>query len=203
MTTRFCTALTAAAFGLLLAAPMAAPLSTPAFAQAAGMGGIGTSSTVTVRATVKSVDQQSRAVTLVGPDGKEMSFTAGPEVQNLPQVKPGDIVVATYRESVTFVLTPRGTQTPRNSISAGAARAPKGAMPAGAAATRSVVTATVVGIDLNRHTLDLVDPSGGLIHTVDVVTPQGQQAMPSIKVGDSITAVSTQVMLIGVTPGAR
>lgn len=203
MTKRIRTVLTAGALGLLLAAPVAVPTATPAFAQAAGMGGIGTSSTVTVRATVKSVDQNSRAVTLAGPDGKEMSFTAGPEVRNLAQVKPGDIVVATYRESTTFVQTPRGTRTPHNSISAGAARAPKGAMPAGAAATRSVVTATVVGVDVNRHTIDLVDPSGGLIHTVDVVTPQGQHALPSIKVGDSITAVSTQMMLIGVTPGAH
>ena len=40
-----------------------------------------------------------------------------------------------------------------------------------------VVTGLVVGVDPTAHTVSLVDPSGGAIRTINVVTPEGQQSM--------------------------
>ena len=62
------------------------------------------------------------------------------------------------------------------------------------------MTARVVGVDPIAHTLQLINPSGGLIRTVDVVTPEGQQSMKLINVGDTITAVITEAIAVSVEP---
>jgi hypothetical protein len=57
---------------------------------------------------VVAVDQKTRLVTLKGEDGKNFEVEAGTAVQHLDQVKPGDIVVATYTESLAFQVANRG-----------------------------------------------------------------------------------------------
>nr|WP_294505427.1 hypothetical protein [uncultured Rhodopila sp.] len=192
----------AAALGVFIAAPgMVHPrLATPAYAQAADMVGIGQSESVTARATVKSIDQQTRIVTLQGADGNTVSLKVGPEVQNLPQVKPGDTVIAHYFTSTAYVLSPAGAKLPDDSLTAGAARAEPGEKPAGAAASKLVVTGLVVAVDPAHHTVSLVDPAGGAIRTIDVVTQAGQQNLKLVKVGDTITAIITEAVLVGVEP---
>src|SRR5512135_1538941 len=48
--------------------------------------------TASVTATVEAIDQKTREVTLKGPKGNTITFTAGPEVKNLAQVQKGDQV---------------------------------------------------------------------------------------------------------------
>ena len=74
------------------------------------MFGAGDTDTVTARATVKSVDMKTRMVTLVGPQGETMTMKAGDQVQNLAQVKPGDVVVARY-----YDLSPTSWHLPERS----------------------------------------------------------------------------------------
>ncbi len=186
---------------LLAAASMLHPtLSTPANAQASGMAGIGASDTVLLHAKVTAIDLGTRMVTLVGPKGGSLTLKVGDEVRNLPQVKVGDTVNVLCRASVTYVLSPRGAKAPDNSMTAAGARAAPGQMPAGALDAKVVVTSTVVGVDLTGHKLQLIDPSGGLVRTVDVVTPEGQQSMKMVKVGDSITGVASLVVAVAVEP---
>jgi hypothetical protein len=190
-----------AASVLLVAAAMLHPsLSPPAWGQAAGMAGIGESDTISLRATVKAVNQKSRTVTLVGPQGNTLTLKVGDEVHNLAQVKPGNKVVVRYHASIAYVLAPSGTKLPDDSMTMAGARATPGQMPGGAVGTRMVVTARVVGVDPVAHTLQLINPSGGLIRTVDVVTPEGQQSMKMVNVGDTITAVITEAIAISVEP---
>ena len=188
----------AASILLVAGAMLPSSLSTPAWGQAAGMAGIGTSDTISLRATVKAVNQKSRTVTLVGPQGN--SLKVGDEVHNLAQVKPGNKVIVRYHASIAYVLAPSGTKLPDDSMTLAGARATPGQMPAGALGSRIVVTARVVGVDPVAHTLQLINPSGGLIRTVDVVTPEGQQSMNMINVGDTITAVITEAVAISVEP---
>jgi len=175
---------------------------TSARAQATGMAGVGQSQTITVRATVEAVDLPSRTVTLVGPQGNSLTVQVSDAVRNLPQVKPGDKVNVTYVASAAYVLAPKGSKLPDDSLTAGAVRAPQGQMPAGAVGAKLVVTGTVVGIDSGAHTLQLVNPSGGPVRTIAVVTPQGQKAMQLIKVGDTITAIISQAVAVSVEPAA-
>jgi hypothetical protein len=192
----------ASAAGMLLVAGavLPPPLSTPAWGQAAGMAGIATSDTISLRATVKTINQKSRTVTLVGPQGNTLTLKVGDEVRNLAQVKPGNKVIVKYHASVAYVLAPSRTKLPDDSMTLAGARATPGEMPGGAVGTRFVVTAQVVGVDPVAHTLQLINPSGGLIRSVDVVTPEGQQNMKMINVGDTITAVITEAIAVSVEP---
>jgi len=187
--------------GLLVAAPLVCPpFSTPAQAQAAGMAGMGAEEVISLRATVKAIDQKTRMVTLVGPQGNTLRLKVGDEVRNLAQVKRGNKVIVHYHASIAYVLAPAGTKLPDDSLTVAGGRAAPGQMPAGAIGAKSVVTMTVVGVDPMAHTLQLIAPSGGLVSTVDVVTPEGQQALKVVKVGDTITAVISQAVAVAVEP---
>jgi len=166
------------------------------------MAGVGQTESVSARATVKSIDLQTRTVTLETPGGNTIVLKVGDQVRNLPQVKPGDTVVAHYYTSSAYVLAPPGTKLPQDSLTVAGARAKPGERPAGAVGSKLVVTGLVVGVDPTLHTVSLVDPAGGPIRTVNVVTRQGQQSMKLIKVGDTITAIITEAVLIGVEPAA-
>ena len=111
------------------------------------MAGVGETETATIRATVKAVDMASRTVTLVGPQGEIKTLKVGPEVQNLAQLKAGDIVVARYRESVAYIIAPPGTKTPEDLLALAAVQAAPGEMPAAAAASKIVVTGHTDGRD--------------------------------------------------------
>ena len=67
-----------------------------------------------VRATVETVDQQARTVLLRGPTGGLLTVHAGPEVRNLPQVKPGDQVVVRYTEAVAARIVRPGDPAPES-----------------------------------------------------------------------------------------
>jgi hypothetical protein len=190
--------LSTAAMVLALGAPMV--LSESAMAQASGMAGLGESDTISLRATVKRVDLKSRVVTLVGPLGNTLTLKVSDDVRNLPQVRPGNKVIVRYHAAVAYVLAPRGTKLPDDSLTAAGVRAAPGQLPAGAVGSKLVVTGTVVGVDPVAHTLQLVNPSGGMVRTVDVVTPEGQKNMGLIKVGDTITAIITEAVAVAVEP---
>ena len=202
MVPRFAKLIGVSAAGLLLVvAPLVCPpLSTPARAQAAGMAGMGATQVISVRATVSSIDQATRTVILLGPGGNSIQLKVGDEVRNLAQVKAGNVVVVRYHASIAYVLAPSGTKLPPDSMTMAGGRAAPGQMPAGAIGAKAVITSTVVGIDPLAHTLQLIEPSGGLIRSVDVVTPQGQKNMKLIKVGDTITAVISEAVAISVEP---
>jgi hypothetical protein len=188
---------------LLVATPVLhLSLSKPAVAQASGMVGIGESDTIVLRATVKAIDLPSRMVTLVGPQGNTVSLRVGDEVRNLPQVRPGNKVFVRYHGSVTYVLSPRGAKLPDDSLAVAGARAAPGQMPAGGVSSKLVMTETVIGVDQPSHSLQVVNPSGGMIRTVAVTTPEGQQNMRMIKVGDTITAIVSEAVAIAVEPTA-
>jgi hypothetical protein len=184
---------------LFVGAALLPPYAPQAWAQPAGMAGVGETETITVRATVKAIDLNTRTVTLVGPQG-ETTMKVGEQVQNLAQVKPGDTVVARYYESVAYVVAPPGTKLPEDALALAAARAAPGQMPAGGVAEKIVVTGLVVGVNPAAHTLSLVDPAGGEIRTIAVKDPQYQQMMSSIKVGDTITAYITEALVAAVEP---
>jgi hypothetical protein len=189
----------------LLVAPNQIPhlnLSSVAFAQAGDMAGIAHTESVSARATVKAIDLRTRSVTLEEADGNQIVLTAGEEVKNLAQVRTGDTVTVHYYTSSAYVLAPPGTKLPDNSLTIGAARAAPGAKPGGAAGTKMVISGLVVSVDTTLHTVSLVDPLGGRVRSINVVTPEGQQSMKLIKVGDTITAIITNAVLIAVEPAA-
>jgi Cu/Ag efflux protein CusF len=204
MTTRLNCSTGTAALGLLVVSFVSIyPLpASRALAQASDMAGIARTQSVSARAIVKTVDLQTRTVTLEASGGNTIVLKVGDEVKNLPQVRPGDTVIAHYYTSSAYVLAPPGSKLPNNSLTVAGARAAPGEKPGAAAGSKMVVSGLVVGVDPTLHTVSLVDPAGGRVRIVNVVTPQGQRSMKLIKIGDTITAIITEAVLIGVEPAA-
>jgi len=59
-------------------------------------GKVGISQAVDVTATISAIDAAKREITLKGPDGKDTTVVAGPEVKNFSQLKVGDKVDIQY-----------------------------------------------------------------------------------------------------------
>lgn len=147
----------------------------------------------TVTATVESVDLKTRAVTLKGSEGKVMGFRAGEEVKNLPQVKVGDKVVATYYESIAAQIVKPGTG-PASAAQQAVATAKPGEKPAGAMVQQVTVTATVEAIDKNSQYVTLKGQEG---KTVEVKV-QDSKNLEGVKVGDEVLITYTEALAISV-----
>jgi hypothetical protein len=156
--------------------------------------GVKVSDEVSASATVVAIDHKKRTVTLRGPEGNQETFTVGPEVRNLPQVRKGDQVVATYYESVALKLRKPGEATPGVVAAEDAVTAPPGSMPGAAAGQTVNVTATVQKVDHRKQTVTLKGPQGKLV-TVKVQDPE---RLKKVKVNDLVEVTYTEAVAIAV-----
>ena len=69
-------------------------------------------SAIVTTATVEKVDQQTREVTLRGADGEVVTVVAGPEVRNLPQLRVGDRLTATFSRRIAILVRDPGAAQP-------------------------------------------------------------------------------------------
>lgn len=155
---------------------------------------------VTGVVTVKSVDMATRRLVVTTAAGEDIAMKAPPEIQRLGEIKPGDKIRATYTAEVELVLSQPNQPLPQDAQTVVAARVAKGELPAGAVANQIVVTGAVIGIDKDAHSLRIVSPNGGQVHTVAVRTAEGRQAMQTLKLGDKITAYITESLVIAAEP---
>jgi hypothetical protein len=65
------------------------------------------------------------------------------------------------------------------------------------------VSGTVVDIDLSSNSIKLVNPSGGMVYTIDVTDPARVAMLGSLKVGDTINAVVSQVLAVTIEPAPK
>lgn len=172
----------------------------PAHAQKGEITGVGQGETVEMTATVQSIDYAKRTVTLVGPDGAAKTMKVGSGVRNFSQVQPGDNLVVRYSEAAVYVIAPPGTKIPEDRLAAAVARAEPGEKPGGGVAERVVITGLVTAVDPAANTISLVDPTGGMVKTLTVKNPEYQKMLPSVSVGDTITAVVSEAIVAAVTP---
>ncbi|MEA2730955.1 MAG: hypothetical protein QOF70_5430 [Acetobacteraceae bacterium] len=125
-----CIAVTAALGLSIASAGFVHPrLSALAFAQASDMAGIAHTESISAGAIVKTVDLQTRTVTLEAPGGNTIDLKIGDQVQNLPQVRPGDTAIAVYYTSSGYVLAPPGSKLQDDSLTISSARAAPGEKP--------------------------------------------------------------------------
>jgi len=156
----------------------------------------------TITATVVSVDQATRMVTLKGPKGKEVTIQAGPEVQNLDQVKAGDQVTAHYQAAVAVQVMPAESAKEGVDYQGGQATAPKGSEPGLKAGQAVTVTSKLAAVDLKHHTVTLAGPDGKE-RTIEVKDPARQAQLSKLKVGDMVVATYVEALAITVTPKAK
>lgn len=108
----------------------------------------------TATATVDAIDQASRAITLRSENGNVATFTAGPEIRNLAQLKRGDRITATITERIT--VTVQNESLPRSASEIAAIKtAQPGVKPGAIIAEGYRLVATVKAIDTANRTADL------------------------------------------------
>lgn len=154
------------------------------------------SDTVELSAIVQSVDQETRQVLLRGDNGALATIVAGPEVVNLPQLEPGDRVVAIYERSVAVQMAPAGMSKTTDAAMV-SATAPEGSKPAGVAAQEVRTVVTIVNYDQTTRIVTFIDPDG-FTHAVRVEKPEMQAFASSFNAGDRVEVVFTEAVAIGV-----
>ena len=156
---------------------------------------------VTRTATVQKIDIAKRLVTLKGDQsGDTVVVKASEAVKNLPQLKVGDQVSATYYQSIAYEVHKPGTLTDTETkAAAGLATAEAGQKPGAMAAEIIRVTATIVSIDKQTPSLTLRTESGDVL-AVKVKHPE---KLDQIKVGDVMEIFLSQAVAITVEPASN
>ena len=154
--------------------------------------------TVKLTATITAIDPATRDVTLKGPQGNEVTLTAGPEVKNFAALKVGDQVNVEYIEALSLELKKGGGMKVERTEQAGAMGAKPGAQPAGVVGRQVTVVADVINVDAAKKTVTLKGPQ----RTVDLVVNDPEQ-LKLIAKGDQVQATYTQALAMKVEPVAK
>src|SRR4051812_18812476 len=162
------------------------------------------SESMAMHAKITAINPGTRAVTLAGASGHQVTVIAGPNVR-LEMLKVGDTVNAQYYRSVAFMVTPPagGNAAPTSNDQINQVLARPVEAPGGVGIRTTQVQGTVVGIDLADNTVDVVNPSGGGVYTLHVTDPARIPMLSSLKVGDTVTAVVSQVLAVSIEPAPK
>ena len=157
------------------------------------VGAVGKASAVYV---VDAIDQATRKVVLKDATGQTLTFIAGDEVKNLPQVVKGDKVTFTVVEAVVLSLN-KSTSTVRERVETEtASAAPAGSKPAGTV-TRSVkIVASVEAIDAKAGKVTVRGPQRTIVLSV-----KDAAALKTLKKDDMIEATFAESVTIKVEKG--
>jgi hypothetical protein len=148
-------------------------------------------------ATVESVDQATRVVTLRGADGKPLTFKAGPEVRNLAQVRKGDRVVVEYREAIMAEVIKKGTGV--TDAGAVAARAAPGDRPGAVVGDFVRFPVTIYEVDRVQNIVEVTGPRG-FNRRIPVQDPKMREFIRGLKKGDEVEVTFTEALAISVEP---
>ena len=151
--------------------------------------------TLKITATITALDKATRDVTLKGPQGNEITVTAGKEVKNFDKLKVGDKVDLQYVEALTLELKKGGGLVVSRTDVAGASGAKPGATPGAAAGRQVTIVADVVAVDPAKQVVTLKGPQ----RTVDLRIPDAEQ-FKRIAKGDQVEAKYTQAVALTVEP---
>lgn len=145
---------------------------------------------------VDAIDQATRKVVLKDASGQTLTFFAGDEVKNLPQVVKGDKVTFTVVEAVMLSLKKSASTVRERVETETASAAPAGSKPAGTV-TRSVkIVASVDAMDAKSGKVTVRGPQ----RTVDL-SVKDPAVLKEVKVGDMVEATFAESVSIKVEKG--
>jgi hypothetical protein len=154
-----------------------------------------------VVATVVSIDQQTRHVTLRDTNGKLMEFDVGPEVKNLDKVQVGDRVELAFFEGIAAEVKKPGTGVKgvKEETRRIDAAPPDAARPAGGVSKTKITTVIIESVDTTANTVTFKDHEG-VVHTTVVKKPEGRKFIAGLKPGDEVEVMYTEAVAVSVTP---
>lgn len=149
---------------------------------------------IEITASVEAINYTTREVTLKGPLGNTVTFTADPRIKRLNEIKVGDFVTADYYISIAAELrapTPEEEKEPLVILEAGA-KSPEGSTPAAGGLRRFKVVTTVEGVDLPTESITIKGPRGKYA-TLHV--PESPN-LSKLKLGEKIIVTYTEALAI-------
>ena len=171
-------------------------------AQNQAIVGLQTVTTYSADARITAVDANARTVTVTYPDGAMRTHSVSPAVANFGATRIGDMVSIAVEDRLSFVLSDRKTPTPPNRDVSVVGTASAGQNLTGVSASQAVGTWWVVGVSPAANTITLVNPASGPVRTYNVTTQAGRDQLSRVTVGDSLTAINSQVLVVSITPKA-
>jgi hypothetical protein len=180
---------------LLLAAPLVALAQQGA---SAAMPAFSAMVKETRKFTISQIDKAGRVVTVKSASGDTMSVECGPEVKNFAQLKVGDVVQTTYKESLTIHIESSGE--PEATSESMTSQAKPGEKPAASMTERTTAKATIKAIDKVKGTATLQTMSGEHF----TVVADNKANLDKVKVGNAVVVTYTVAHAISVTkPAAK
>ena len=186
----------------LIAIAIMVPLLAPAgiHAQDQATVGIQTATSYSADVRITAVDANARTVTVTYPDGAVRTHAVSPAVANFSAARIGDMVTIAFEDRLTFVLSDRKTPTPANRDVSVVGTASSGHNITGVSASQAVGTWWVVGVNPAANTITLVNPASGPVRTYTVTTQAARDQLSRVQVGDSLTAINSQLLAVSITP---
>jgi len=188
----------------LVAISILAPLLAPAGIRAQNQAIVGIQTVTTYSADVRitAVDPNARTIAVTYPDGAVRTHTVSPSVANFGAARVGEMVSIAFEDRLSFVLSDRKTPTPANRDVSVVGTAASGQNITGVSASEAVGTWWVVGVNPAANTITLVNPASGPVRTYNVSTQAGRDQLPRVTVGDSLTAINSQLLVVSIAPKA-
>ncbi len=156
--------------------------------------GVAFNDTVTQRVKIETADPDSRTVAFTSPTGQLVILPVADSVRNLAAIDDGSMANVTYSEVITMLnLRQKGPgaqlarkdqmgQTNQTDVEAGR------------------FTLTVVGVDLAKNTVSVIDGRGGPVRTYAANSIAKQDMLKKIKVGDVVIGMTTPLTITAISP---
>jgi hypothetical protein len=154
------------------------------------------SDVVDLAATVTAIDRDDREISLRGPQGREVSVTAGPEVRNFAQLEVGDTIRLHYElVYAAEKLDPDAVPDLAAAAAAGAVRAEEGERPGGAIGAIESTVVLVESIGPDGRTATFFTPDGAL-QAIVVEREEGRAFARALVPGDLVQLTVAEAVAI-------
>ena len=158
-------------------------------------GAVTVADAVELQVVVTALDKNTRAVTVQEPNGKVMTFTAGPQIKNFSKIKIGDLVTLSYIAALGLELKKGGGRLRENIESDQTTRTKPGEKPSAGRLRTVNVIADVTAVDAGAGTITLRGPQ----RSVDLVV-KDRELLTDVRVGDQIFATYEELTVLSITP---
>jgi hypothetical protein len=151
---------------------------------------------IEIDAEVIAIDQDTRELVLALPTGEQLTTIAGPEVQRLSEIAPGDLLIVTYLAALAADLREPTEEEIANPWLEGvdAGRAEAGNAPGGAMISAVRAVCTIEGMNRLTGTVTILD-SRGKAHVIGDVKPE---RIEQLSIGQSVVMTFTQALAVGI-----
>ena len=153
------------------------------------------SESVTIQATIEAIDQTAKKITLKGPKGNFVEVD-GSSFPRFNQLKVGDVVSATYSESLAVHIRKPGDPAP---TAGSAAVTPRPGAPGATLARQRTATVVVQAIDPKLPSVT-VKTSDGRVLSFRIENPKN---IEGLKVGDTVDVTFTEALLLKADPAPK